>query len=170
MATQSSVLAWRIPGTGSPVGCHLWGCTESDTTEATQQQQQQMFSRSLGNEYFLICKISIGLISTTILHSQWRMKYSPFPLLSPPLQGEVMCIFVKQPELLGALFQSAFPMDHLLKEQGQIKDQGSSRHHRGGSLAIIFSSLGFGFEETDTQGVGETFLWGRKDKSRKKSC
>ena len=28
MATHSSVLAWRIPGTG-----HLWGRTESDTTE-----------------------------------------------------------------------------------------------------------------------------------------
>ena len=41
MATHSSVLAWRIPGTGSLVGCHLWGRTESDTTEATQQQQQQ---------------------------------------------------------------------------------------------------------------------------------
>ena len=26
---------------GSLVGCHLWGRTESDTTEATQQQQQQ---------------------------------------------------------------------------------------------------------------------------------
>ena len=23
------------------MGCHLWGCTESDTTEVTQQQQQQ---------------------------------------------------------------------------------------------------------------------------------
>ena len=27
-------------GWGSLVGCHLWGRTESDTTEATQQQQQ----------------------------------------------------------------------------------------------------------------------------------
>ena len=36
MATHSSVLAWRIPGTGSLVGCCLWGCTESDTTEVTQ--------------------------------------------------------------------------------------------------------------------------------------
>ena len=35
MATHSSVLALRIPGTGSLVGCHLWGRTESDTTEAT---------------------------------------------------------------------------------------------------------------------------------------
>ena len=41
MATHSSVLAWRIPGRGSLVGCHLWGRTELDTTEATQQQQQQ---------------------------------------------------------------------------------------------------------------------------------
>jgi len=35
MATHSSVLAWRIPGKGSLVGCHLSGCTESDMTEAT---------------------------------------------------------------------------------------------------------------------------------------
>ena len=35
MATHSSVLAWRIPGTGEPVGCRLWGRTESDMTEAT---------------------------------------------------------------------------------------------------------------------------------------
>ena len=35
VATHSSVLAWRIPGTGEPAGCHLWGRTELDTTEAT---------------------------------------------------------------------------------------------------------------------------------------
>ena len=35
MATHSSVLAWRIPGTGSLMGCCLWGRTESDTTEVT---------------------------------------------------------------------------------------------------------------------------------------
>ena len=47
MATHSSVLDWRIPGTGAGgggggglVGCRLWGRTESDTTEETQQQQQ----------------------------------------------------------------------------------------------------------------------------------
>ena len=33
MATHSSVLVWRIPGTGSLMGCRLWGRTESDTTE-----------------------------------------------------------------------------------------------------------------------------------------
>ena len=35
MATHSSVLAWRIPETGEPGGCRLWGHTESDTTEVT---------------------------------------------------------------------------------------------------------------------------------------
>ena len=35
MATNSSVLAWRIPGMGEPGACHLWGRTESDMTEAT---------------------------------------------------------------------------------------------------------------------------------------
>ena len=38
MATHSSFLAWSIPGTGKSVGCRLWGRTELDTTEATQQQ------------------------------------------------------------------------------------------------------------------------------------
>ena len=33
MTIHSSVLAWRIPGTRGPVGCHLWGRTESDTTD-----------------------------------------------------------------------------------------------------------------------------------------
>ena len=41
MATHSSILAWRLPGTGSLVGCCLWCRTESDTTDVTQQQQQQ---------------------------------------------------------------------------------------------------------------------------------
>ena len=40
MAAHSSVPAWRVPGTGSLVGCRLWGRTESDTTEATKRQQQ----------------------------------------------------------------------------------------------------------------------------------
>ena len=34
MATHSSVLAWRIPGTWEPGGA-AWGRTELDTTEVT---------------------------------------------------------------------------------------------------------------------------------------
>ena len=35
MATHSSVLAGESQGRRGLVGCHLWGRTESDTTEAT---------------------------------------------------------------------------------------------------------------------------------------
>ena len=35
MATHSSVLAWRIPGTGEPGGLPSMGCTELDMTEVT---------------------------------------------------------------------------------------------------------------------------------------
>ena len=35
MATHSSVLAWRIPGTGQAGGLPSMGRTESDTTEVT---------------------------------------------------------------------------------------------------------------------------------------
>ena len=54
MATHSSVLAWRIPGTGSLVGCRLWDRTESDTTEATQQQQQQQVVKGIQKTLFSI--------------------------------------------------------------------------------------------------------------------
>ena len=35
MATHSTVLAWRIPGTGEPGGLPSMGSQESDTTEVT---------------------------------------------------------------------------------------------------------------------------------------
>ena len=35
MATHSSVLAWRIPGTAEPGGLPSMGSQESDTTETT---------------------------------------------------------------------------------------------------------------------------------------
>ena len=41
MATHSVFLPGESQGRGSLVGCCLWGRTESDTTEATWQQQQQ---------------------------------------------------------------------------------------------------------------------------------
>ena len=48
MATHSSVfLPGESQGRGSLVGCRLWGRTELDTTEATQQQQQQQDTLSL---------------------------------------------------------------------------------------------------------------------------
>ena len=41
-------------GQRSLVGCRLWGCTELDTTEATQQQQQAKSNFSIYNSFILI--------------------------------------------------------------------------------------------------------------------
>ena len=68
MATHSSVLAWRVPGTVEPVGCSLWGCTELDTTEATQQQQQRSILRQLEARN----KVLPGFIMTG--KENWRSK------------------------------------------------------------------------------------------------
>ena len=92
MATHSSVLAWRIPGTGGLVGCRPWGRTESDTTEAMQQQQgccnelpqtrwlknhSNLLSHNSGSEKSKI-KVSSGP------HSLWKLwkKIHSLPLLA----------------------------------------------------------------------------------------
>ena len=41
LATHSRTLPGESQGQRSLVGCHLWGRTESDTTEATSQQQER---------------------------------------------------------------------------------------------------------------------------------
>ena len=64
MATHSSVLAWRIPGRGSLVGCRLWGRTESDTTEVTQQ----LHSRAPG--------FRLGSCGCMDLASPWHKEFS----------------------------------------------------------------------------------------------
>ena len=41
MATQSNILAWRIPWTEEPGGLHSpWGCKESDSAEQLSLSQQ----------------------------------------------------------------------------------------------------------------------------------
>ena len=41
MTATAVYLSGESQGQSSLVGCHLWGCTESDTTEAMQQQTFQ---------------------------------------------------------------------------------------------------------------------------------
>ena len=62
MATHSSVLAGESQGRGSLVGCRLWGCTESDTSEVTWQQIS-------GTMQFL--SFSAWLISLSIMCSRF---------------------------------------------------------------------------------------------------
>ena len=58
MATHSSVLAWRIPGTGEPGGLpSLWGRTELDTTERVH--------------------------FTHFILYHWRRKWQPTPVFLP---------------------------------------------------------------------------------------
>ena len=62
MATHSSIVAWRIPGTGSLVGCHLWARNESDTTERLHFLS------------FFLC---------LCLRWPWRRRWHPTPALLP---------------------------------------------------------------------------------------
>ena len=48
MATHSSILAWRIPGTEEPDRLPSMCRTESDMTETTYQQQRQWYKYSGG--------------------------------------------------------------------------------------------------------------------------
>ena len=71
MATHSSVLA---QGRGSLVGCRLWGCTESDTTEATQQQQsERKMVKCVTNEQDKCFRVMWGL--TKVMHQ--NLLYCP---------------------------------------------------------------------------------------------
>ena len=49
-------------GQGSLVGCHLWSCTESDTTEATWQQQHvDVWQKPIKHCKAIILQVKINL-------------------------------------------------------------------------------------------------------------
>ena len=52
----------------SLVGCHLWGRTESDTTEATQQQQQSALEQL--NPYNIQCGIFVEVRHAQITNTE----------------------------------------------------------------------------------------------------
>ena len=58
-------------GRGSLVGCRLWGCTESDTTETTWQQQQQFETSSLAC-YISCLANGISLLVSGLLGGLWE--------------------------------------------------------------------------------------------------
>ena len=98
LATHSSVLAWRIQGQGSLVGCRLWGHTESDTTEVTQQQQQPFLDSFIETQFTYhtvhpLCTIQwilghsqncTAIISFNISHFSSPQKEIPYPLVITP--------------------------------------------------------------------------------------
>ena len=62
-------------GRGSLVGCHLWGRTESDMTEATQQQQQSSKKPEVG-------KISVKYVDTNKKHSTLYLPELSFMIIT----------------------------------------------------------------------------------------
>ena len=57
-------------GRGSRVGCRLWGRTELDTTEATEQQQQEQAQSTIEPDLTLIFSFPIPTILNQLL--EWR--------------------------------------------------------------------------------------------------
>ena len=53
MATHSSVLAWRIPGTGEPGGCRLWDHTESVRCSPEEIMIFNIYKGEHGNTVFI---------------------------------------------------------------------------------------------------------------------
>ena len=84
MATHSSVLAWRIQGQQSLVGCHLWGHTELDTTEVTQQQQKKQRDSTITITKIIILK-QLGLRLSRICFP--NLNLDPRPLAAAYLQA-----------------------------------------------------------------------------------
>ena len=111
-------------GRGSLVGCHLWGRTELDTTEATQQQQQQQsqngssklvrsgqlriqflsrvkeFPSRLRKEYKRQkSSISLRLNNEPEKHSNWCAKYWSFSFNISPSNEHPGLIFFRTSSL-----------------------------------------------------------------------
>ena len=95
MATHSSTLAWKIPWTEEPVGCRLWGRTESDTAEATQQQQQGQRSIfynffveevDIGNHILRVEDVNISLLSVLVAYLYRQAKQATITLMPRMIQ------------------------------------------------------------------------------------
>ena len=68
-------------GRGSLVGCHLWGRTESDTTEATQQPQQQWHEKVKG------CSLNLK-INCPVYSVYWSLTTKEQKITKLEKQGE----------------------------------------------------------------------------------
>ena len=69
-------------GRGSLVGGCLWGCTESDMTEVTQQQQQQQTAAHQASLSFTISQSLLKLMSIeSVMPSNHLILYHPLLLL-----------------------------------------------------------------------------------------
>ena len=78
-------------GRGSLVGCHLWGHTESDTTEVTEQQQHPI----INFRHDVVQRIS-RVTSSCVTYTHWTTPHlpQPHPLATTPLFSAWMSLSV----------------------------------------------------------------------------
>ena len=89
MATHSSVLAWRIPGTGSLVGCHLWGRTVLSDQLCVLLYLSLNLSTQFGSRFSKIGNgsegpVLLGPISPPLPPSLFRLMLPEEPPSAPP--------------------------------------------------------------------------------------
>ena len=73
-------------GRGSLAGCRLWGCTELDTTEATQQQQQQQVIELVGSKSTWLQSLCLLILKWIKIYQKCKKKTIFY--LSTLLMGE----------------------------------------------------------------------------------
>ena len=110
MATHSSVLPWRIPGTGGLVGCGLWGRTESDMTEATQQQQQRFLSLWYSSNNAPNCATYLALKIGTVQGFFKQAFWVTPPELTNPVRSHRFQIYLLPKHLKLHICNSDFPV------------------------------------------------------------
>ena len=89
MATHYSVLAWRIPGMGSPVGYHLWGHTQLKRLSSSSSIQ---YRNNLRN--FLKCCSPIGSRGFLIYQASSFLSVTGHTLTSPCIPKNSECTVI----------------------------------------------------------------------------
>ena len=139
MATHSSVLAWRIPGTGEPGGLPFMGSRESDTIEVTQRQQQLQVQF-----YIFIC----CLLFRSRQIEELRMSLHFFKLsVAPPWTDLEMVFFSFSLSLCcRCVLQSSFKFlveYHLQEQYHVIKKSKQVKHSK--ALCPLMAHFSFSF-------------------------
>uniref|UniRef100_A0A8B9YF13 Lin-28A-like second zinc knuckle domain-containing protein n=1 Tax=Bos mutus grunniens TaxID=30521 RepID=A0A8B9YF13_BOSMU len=145
MATHSSVLAWRIPGTGSLVGCHLWGHTESETTAPSARggaKEPQVLHSAGFYECFSVC-LAFGVLpavgvsvhqSKLHLEGFWRLKEGEAVEFTFKKSAEGLAsIRVTGPGVLFCVGSEGDPKERICRNTGQREmcyNCGGLDHHK----------------------------------------
>ena len=83
MATHSSVLAWRIPGTGSLVGCHLWVAQSWTRLKWLSSSSSSMYCKHRRIETDYALDLTINFLELNIVSYSSTRSNHAFVISSP---------------------------------------------------------------------------------------